>query len=76
MGVPSAWGHGGSGTVQLLPARIAHCIRVPTGRARLIQVSIGAPYDGFAREMARLMTTGASLGQIAAAAGRYGVHAG
>lgn len=70
------WVRGGSGTVQLLPAGIAHCIRVPAGRARLIQVSIGPPYDGFAREMARLMATGASLAEIVAAAGRYGVRAG
>ena len=42
--------------------------------ARLIQVSIGAPYDGFAREMSRLMNGGAPLEEIADAANRFGVR--
>ena len=43
-----AWVRGGVGTVQLLPKGVPHTLRVPEGSARLIQVSIGPPYDGFA----------------------------
>jgi len=68
------WVRGGSGTVQLLPHGVPHAIRVPHGAARLIQGSIGAPYDGFAREMARLVSAGAPLADIAETAGRFGVR--
>ena len=70
------WVRGGSGTVQLLPQGVPHSIRVPTGAARLIQVSIGAPYDGFAREMASLFRSEAPLERIVEAAGRHGVQLG
>jgi hypothetical protein len=49
------WVRGGSGSVQLLPSGVPPAIRVPEGYARIIQVSIGAPYDAFARDMARLL---------------------
>ena len=68
------WVRGGSGTVQLLPHGVPHAIRIPSGSARLIQVSIGAPYDGFAREMARQFAAGAPLSEIAEAAERHGVR--
>lgn len=68
------WTGGGSGTVQLLPAGVPHSVRVPSGSARIFQVSIGPPYDGFAREMARLFAAGAGLEELAAAAGRHGVR--
>jgi len=70
------WVLGGSGTVQLLPQGVAHSIRVPTGVARIIQVSIGAPYDAFAREMALLFGQGAPLEQVVEAAARHGVRLG
>ena len=70
------WVRGGSGTVQLLPQGVAHSIRVPTGVARIIQVSIGAPYDAFAREMALLFGQGAPLEQVVEAAARHGVRLG
>ena len=53
-----------------------HAIRIPEGEARLIQVSIGPPYDGFARAMAALFSEGASLESIAAAAAEHGVTLG
>ncbi len=68
------WVRGGSGAVQLLPHGVAHAIRIPHGTGRLIQVAIGAAYDGFAREMARLFGAGANLTEIAEAAGRFGVR--
>jgi mannose-6-phosphate isomerase-like protein (cupin superfamily) len=71
--IGAAWRGGGSGTVQLLPRGVAHSVRVPAGRARIIQVTIGAPYDGFARAMARLSEDGASLPEFVAEAARHGV---
>jgi quercetin dioxygenase-like cupin family protein len=68
------WRGGGSGTIQLLPRGIAHSVRVPAGTARILQVSVGAPYDGFARDMARLFAAGAPLAQIVEVAGRHGVR--
>jgi len=70
----SDWVRGGSGTVQLLPQGVAHAIRVPVGSARIIQVSIGAPYDAFAREMSRLFDDGAPLDAIVQGAARFGVQ--
>ena len=68
------WVRGGSGTVQLLPRGVPHAIRIPSGSARLIQVSIGPPYDGFARDMARLFAVGAPLEEIVASANSHGVR--
>ena len=68
------WVRGGSGTVQLLPRGVPHAIRIPSGSARLIQVSIGPPYDGFARDMARLFAAGAPLDEVVAAADHHGVR--
>lgn len=68
------WVRGGSGTVQLLPRGIGHVIRVPEGKARIIQVSIGAPYDGFAREMSELFAAGATLDAIVQGASKFGVQ--
>jgi hypothetical protein len=41
-----------------------------------IQVSIGAPYDAFARDMARLFAAGAPLEEIAQVAAGHGVRLG
>ena len=69
------WRRGGPGTVQMLPAGAAHSVRVPEGTARLLMVTIGAPYDGFARDMATLYDTGAPSGEeIVATANRHGVE--
>jgi mannose-6-phosphate isomerase-like protein (cupin superfamily) len=68
------WIRVGSGSVQLLPRGVPHAIRVPEGSARIIQVSVGAPYDAFARDMARLMAAGAPLEQIVQVAGTHGVR--
>jgi mannose-6-phosphate isomerase-like protein (cupin superfamily) len=68
------WIRGGSGSVQLLPSGVPHAIRVPEGSARIIQVSIGPPYDAFARDMARLQAAGAGLDEIVATALRHGVR--
>ena len=70
------WQGGGSGTVQLLPRGAAHSVRIPSGTARIIQVSIGPPYDRFATDMARLFAEGAPLGEIVKAANAHGVELG
>lgn len=69
------WTRGGPGTVQMLPAGVAHSVRVPHGRARLLYVTIGAPYDGMARELSALYATGqANLASIVSVANRHGVR--
>jgi mannose-6-phosphate isomerase-like protein (cupin superfamily) len=70
------WSAGGSGTVQLLPRGVPHAIRIPDGEARLIQVSVSPPYDGFARAVGALFSEGASLDRIAATAADHGVTLG
>jgi quercetin dioxygenase-like cupin family protein len=63
----------GPGSVQYLPAGTPHTVQVPEGDAQVVMVTIGPPYDGFAREMARLFTSKAPLADIGAAAARFGV---
>ncbi|MDH5314102.1 MAG: hypothetical protein OEW66_09745 [Actinomycetota bacterium] len=48
----------------MLPREVAHSVRIPRDEARLIQVSVGAPYDGFARDMAASFAEGATLERI------------
>lgn len=69
------WTPGGPGTVQMLPAGSAHSVRVPGGEARLLMVTIGAPYDGFARDLAALYGRGEALPEdVVAVAARHGVE--
>jgi quercetin dioxygenase-like cupin family protein len=69
------WIGGGPGTVQMLPPGVAHAVRVPSGSARLLYITIGAPYDGLAREMSALYAQGnASLENIVAVAHRHGLQ--
>lgn len=57
----------------MLPAGVAHSVRVPEGSARLLYVTIGAPYDGFARELAALYASGqVDLASVVAIANRHG----
>ena len=44
----------GPGAVQVLPAGAAHTVRIPSGEAKLLQVTWGAPFDAFIREMVAL----------------------
>jgi quercetin dioxygenase-like cupin family protein len=71
--VGQTWTAGGPGTVQLLPRGVGHSTRIPEGTARIMMITIGAPYDRFAREMATLFEAGAALPEIAEAAARHGV---
>ncbi len=73
--VGERWTRGGPGTVQLLPRGVAHAVRIPTGTARILMITLGAPYAGFAREVAALGVAGypdpATLLEIAA---RHGLR--
>ena len=74
--VNGQWQRGGRGTVQMLPPGAAHSVRVPEGKARLLMITIGAPYDGFARDLSALYAAGeANLASIVATANRWGVQA-
>lgn len=69
------WTRGGPGTVQMLPAGVAHSVRVPEGKAKLLYVTIGAPYDGFARELSALYASGqVTLEGLVTIANRHGVR--
>lgn len=73
--VNGVWQSGGPGTLQMLPAGAAHSVRVPSGTARLLMITIGAPYDGFARDLSALYASGeASLEGVVATANRWGVR--
>jgi quercetin dioxygenase-like cupin family protein len=69
------WIRGGPGTVQMLPAGTSHAVRVPSGTARLLYITIGAPYDGLARELSALYAEDkASPENIVAVAHRHGLQ--
>jgi quercetin dioxygenase-like cupin family protein len=69
------WVRGGPGTVQMLPAGVAHSVRVPSGSAKLLMITIGAPFAGMSRELGALYATGqANLQGIVAIATRHGLR--
>lgn len=73
--VNGQWTRGGPGTVQMLPAGSSHSVRVPTGTARLLYVTIGPPYDSMARELSGLYASGkADLPSIIEIAHRHGLR--
>ena len=73
--VNGEWTRGGPGTVHMLPAGAAHSVRVPEGKAKLLYITIGAPYDGFAREQSALYSSGQfTLERLVAVAHRHGVY--
>ena len=72
--VGGAWTAVGPGGVQMLAAGEPHSVRVPAGRARLLMVTVGPPYDGFARAMADLFAGEYSLDDVVRAAGEHGVR--
>lgn len=72
--VNGAWTAAGPGSVQVLPAGAAHSVRVPSGSARLLMITVGPPYDGFARDLAALYVAGGGLDAVVATANRHGVR--
>ena len=70
-----AWRQVGAGAVQLLPAGTPHTVRIPSGEARILLVTMGAPFDAFIREMVALDNRPNATGeQKGAAATRHGVE--
>jgi quercetin dioxygenase-like cupin family protein len=67
------WRRASAGDVQVLPAGTTHSVRVPEGEARVLMVTVGAPFDGFARDLAALPADAAGP-DIVAAAARHGVQ--
>lgn len=69
------WISGGPGTVQMLPAGVAHSVRVPAGSARLLMITMGPAFAGFSRELAALYATQtASPASVVEVANRHGVR--
>ena len=59
----------------LLPPGAARYARMPESKARLLMITIGAPYDGFARDLSALYASGgASLASFVETDNRWGVR--
>lgn len=69
------WHAAGPGSVQMLPAGAAHSVRIPTGRARLLMITIGAPFAPFARELSAYYARDAvDMAGVVAIAQRHGLQ--
>jgi mannose-6-phosphate isomerase-like protein (cupin superfamily) len=69
------WTRGGPGTVQMLPAGVAHSVRIPSGTARLLMITIGAPFAPMARELsAHFAQPSADMAGAVAIAKRFGLR--
>ena len=69
------WHRVGAGGVQVLPAGVPHTVRVPEGEARILLVTMGAPFDTFIRDMVALDNQGGDVGRAKGeAAARHGVR--
>jgi quercetin dioxygenase-like cupin family protein len=69
------WHRLGPGDVQVLPAGTPHTVRIPEGEAKLLQVTWGAPFDAFIREMVALDNDPGAPGSAKGeAAARHGVR--
>jgi quercetin dioxygenase-like cupin family protein len=73
--VNGSWTRSGPGAVQLLPAGSPHSVRVPEGTARILMVTIGAPFAPFARELSTLYASPEpSLERVVEVAERHGLR--
>ena len=64
---------GGPGTLVSLPRDVPHSLRVPSGTARFMMLTVGAPSVGFLREVGEVYATGPTLERLVEVAGRHGV---
>jgi mannose-6-phosphate isomerase-like protein (cupin superfamily) len=64
---------GGPGMLVSLPRDVPHTLRVPSGTARFLMLTIGAPSVGFLREVGEVYATGPTLERLVEVAGRHGV---
>jgi hypothetical protein len=67
-------GSGGPGTLVSLPRRVPHTLRVPSGTARFLLLTVGAPSLGFLREVGEAYASGPTLERLVEIAGRHGVE--
>ena len=69
------WVKAGPGSVQMLPAGVAHSIRVPSGSAKLLMITIGAPFAAMSRELGALYAKGPfEMQELVAIAIRHGLR--
>jgi quercetin dioxygenase-like cupin family protein len=66
---------GKEGTIVALPRNVPHTLRVPTGRARYLMVTLGAPSVSFLQEIGQAYADGPTLERLVEIAGRHGVKA-
>ena len=64
---------GKAGTIVALPRDMPHSLRVPTGTARYLMVTLGAPAVSFLQEIGQAYADGPTLEQLIEIAGRHGV---
>jgi quercetin dioxygenase-like cupin family protein len=64
---------GNPGTIVALPRGVPHSLRVPTGPARYLMVTLGAPSITCLREVGEAYADGPTLERLVEIAGRHGV---
>jgi mannose-6-phosphate isomerase-like protein (cupin superfamily) len=64
---------GEAGALVSLPRGAPHSLRVPSGEARYLMITIGAPAADFVREVGQAYAEGPSLERLVAIAERHGV---
>ena len=64
---------GKAGTIVALPRDVPHSLRVPTGTARYLMVTLGAPSVAFLQEIGKAYAEGPTLERLIEIAGRHGV---
>lgn len=64
---------GGPGTLVSLPRGVPHTLRVPSGTARFMMLTVGAPSVEFLREVGQVYATGPTLERLLEVASRHGV---
>jgi mannose-6-phosphate isomerase-like protein (cupin superfamily) len=71
--VGDAHATGKEGTIVALPRDVPHSLRVPTGTARSLMVTLGAPAIAFLQELGEAYAEGPTLERLIEIAGRHGV---
>jgi hypothetical protein len=64
---------GGPGTLVSLPRGVPHTLRVPSGTARFMMLTMGAPSVEFLRQVGQVYATGPTLERLVEVASRHGV---
>ena len=64
---------GAAGTIVALPRAVPHSLRVPTGTARYLMITLGAPSVPFLQEVGEAYAAGPTLERLIEIATRHGV---